>query len=231
MPKKRKKLSEFLLSYYKLIEESDEKELWKDINLGDFPIYQISNHGRVRRKDSKFIINPFHSYRKDNNGNFRYDRPTYLRVQLYYYTNGVRMKKHMEISRLVAINFIPIPKIYTDKGLDENSLEVNHIKGGYEIYNNFVSNLELCTTKENVKKSIETGLRHSPYGENHHNTFFTEYDVMQICECIEKGFNAKYTYYNIDLSDKSITYDHFKQNFYSIKYKKSWKFISQNYNF
>ena len=49
MPKKRKELSEFLKKYYELIETTDEKEIWKDIEIGDKPLYEISNHGRVRR--------------------------------------------------------------------------------------------------------------------------------------------------------------------------------------
>ena len=69
MPKKRKSLSKFLEKYYSLINQSDEEEIWKDIELGDRPLYQISNHGQVRRKENGLIINPFHSYRKDKYGN------------------------------------------------------------------------------------------------------------------------------------------------------------------
>ena len=230
MPKKRKELSEFLKMYYNIIETTEICQEWKDIILGDFPLYEVSNLGLVRRKDNQYIINPFHSYRKDNDGNFILERPTYLRVQLYYYENGVRKKKHYEISRLVALHFIDIPEKYLQQGYTADTLEVNHINGGYEIYNNTIDNLEWCTTKENIEKSIETNLRHSPYGINHHSTFFNESDVMQICECLEKGMNAKKTYENIKLSI-NITFKHFKQNYYSIKYKKSWKFISQYYNF
>lgn len=231
MPKKRKPLSKFLEKYYDLINESDEKEIWKDILLGDRPMYQISNHGRVRRKDNGMVLNPFHSYRKDQNGDFIYERPTYLRVQLYYYENGKRKRKHFEISRLVAIYFIPIPKHYLDDGYDESTLEVNHIKGGYEIYNNFVSNLEWCTTEENIEKSIDTGLRHPRYGERHHSTYFNTETIIKICECIEKGLNVKDTYKKLSLDPDNISFKKFKPTYYNIKYKNSWVFISQNYNF
>lgn len=228
MPKSRKKFSKFLKEYYNLIETSDEIEEWKNIDLGDYPIYQISNHGRVRRIDNQYVINPFHSYRKDTNGNFIYDRPTYLRVQLYYYVNGERHKKHCEISRLVALAFIPIPEKYLSEGYTADNLEVNHIRGGYEIYNNFVSNLEWCTTQENIDKAFETGLRHPPKGKKHHATFVDESFVMRICECIEGGMGVVETY---DKMNTDISYDKFKPLYYNIKYKNSWKYISQYYNF
>ena len=230
MPKQRKMLSDFLQHYYDLIASTDEDEIWKDIELGDYPLYQISTLGRVRRKDNGYIINPFHSYRKDENGEFIQTRPTYLRVQLYYYENGVRKKKHCEISRLVAIAFIPVPQHYLDAGYTMSTLEVNHKRGGYEIYNNFVSNLEWCTTQENIIKSHETGLCHPNKGSMHHATFFNENDVVQICDCIEKGMNARKTYDKVNLS-VDVDYKRFKDTYYSIKYHVSWYFISQHYNF
>ena len=216
--------------YYNKIEEHIETEEWKPIILGDKILYEISNHGRVRRIDTKYIINPFHSYRKNKDGSFNYDRPTYLRVQLYYYENGKRKKKHEEISRLVAKTFIPIPKEYIDLGYTMDTLEVNHIKGGIEIYNNFVDNLEWCTTKENIIKSVETGLRHPPKGEKHHATFVDEKLVIEICKNIENGNKVKKTYENISKS-YIIEYKQFKSLFYNIKYKNSWVFISQHFNF
>ena len=230
MPKKRQKLSKFLNKYYKLIESHEDTEKWKDILLGDKVIYEISNHGRVRRKDTQYVINPFHSYRKNRDGTYNYERPTYLRVQLYYYEDNKRKKKHEEISRLVAKHFIPIPQKYINEGYDENTLEVNHIKGGTEIYNNFVSNLEWCTQQENIDKAFETGLRHPVKGENHHATFLTVEHVIFICECIENGMNAQQTY---DLINPrlNISFKKFKPNFYNIKYGNSWKHISQHYNF
>lgn len=197
--------------------------------MGDTVLYEISNHGRVRRIDNGYVINPFHSYRKDNDGNYIYSRPTYLRVQLYYYVNGKRKRMHCEISRLVAMAFIPIPKRYLKDGYTADTLQVNHIHGGYEIYNNFVSNLEWCTNEENIEKAFETGLRNPKYGENHHSTYLTTENVINICECIEKGLNAKKTYEKLDLD--FIAYKVFKYNYYNIKYKMSWKWISQNYNF
>ena len=231
MPKKRQTLSEFLKCYYNLIYTSDEEEIWKNIELGEKPLYQISNHGRVRRIDNGYIINPFHSYRKDSDGNFIMTRPTYLRVQLYYYIDNKRKKKHFEISRLVAMYFIPIPKTYLEQGYSADTLQVNHIRGGYEIYNNFVSNLEWCTSPENIDKAFETGLRHPAKGVAHHSTYLTETNVMNICQCIEDGLGVKKTYEKIKDTLPDIDYKKFKPCFYNIKYKNSWVFISQHYNF
>lgn len=232
MPKKRKEPSDFLKAYYRLTESLLDTEEWKVINLGDDPLYEISNNGRVRRISNGLIINPFHSYRKDQDGNFIKERPTYLRVQLYYYENGIRKKKHFEISRLVALHFIPIPKKYIKKGYTPNTLEVNHKIGGYHIYNNCVNNLEWCTTQENIDKAFETGLRHPPRGMKHHAPFLTDNDVVEICTCLEKKMNALDTYntMNREFRDR-ITFNRFKPNFYNIKYRNSWKFISQNFNF
>ena len=229
MPKRRQELSDFLKKYYELINDSDEPEIWKPINIGDKPLYEISNHGRVRRIDTKYVINPFHSYRKDSDGAFIKSRPTYLRVQIYYYENGKRKKMHCEISRLVAMAFIPIPDKYIDEGYNAETLQVNHIRGGYEIYNNFVSNLEWCTPDENIDKAFETGLRNPKYGEDHHATYLSTLDVMDICKCIENGLGVKESYNKLSL--KHLPYKVFKYNFYNIKYKLSWKWISQNYNF
>lgn len=93
MPKKRKNLSKFLEKYYQLIELNEDNEEWKILEIGDKPLYEVSNHGRVRRIDSKLVINPFHSYRKNDNGEFNEKRPTYLRIQIYYYDNGKRKKE------------------------------------------------------------------------------------------------------------------------------------------
>ena len=230
MPRQIQSLSDFLIKYYENIDSKKSHEIWKKIKIGEKPLYEISTFGRIRRIDNKMIINPFHSYRKNKNGDYDYNRPTYLRVQLYYYENGKRKKKHFEISRLVALHFIPIPKRYIENGLTSNDLEVNHINGGYRIYDNSIDNLEWCTQKENIDRAINSGLRHPPKGVNHHTSYLNENDVIQICECIENGYNAEKTYKNISLSE-NISYKKFKPTFYNIKYKKSWVFISKEYNF
>ena len=232
MYKKRGDPSDFLKKYYELVENNSDGEMWRDIELGDKPLYQISSHGRVRRIDNFHMLSPFHSYRKDSYGNFILTRPTYLRVQLYYYKDGKRFKKHEEISRLVAKAFIPIPKKYLDEGYSENELEVNHIKGGYQIYNNFVSNLEWCTSEENIAKAFETGLRNPPYGESHNASFLKSSDIEMICSEIENCIPVNVAYERIkNRLSINISYRIFRYTFYNIKYGISWKSISKKYKF
>lgn len=117
------------------------KEIWKSII--DYPNYEISNFGRVKRTPSYFrslsgILIP----QLSNNGRFR--------VPLC--KNG-KYKKFL-IHRLVAIAFIP----------NINKLpEVNHIDGNPK--NNIVSNLEWCTRSENMLHAFSTGLHHMTKGE------------------------------------------------------------------
>ena len=117
-------------------------------------------------------------------------------------------------------------------GYTSETLEVNHIVGGTEIYNNFVSNLEWCTCEENIAKAIATGLRHPPYGETHHSTYMTIEIVTSICECIENGYNVKQSFEKmVGNGMTEIPYKKFKPCFYNIKYKRSWKSVSQHFNF
>lgn len=113
------------------------EEIWKDID-GTQGTYQISSHGRVKRKERV-------TYRPDN-GKFRYTLPELLlnptvgKIGYAYITikvNGYSSKK--TIHRLVGMSFIENP---------ENKPCINH-KNGIKT-DNIVSNLEWCTVSENL---------------------------------------------------------------------------------
>ncbi len=108
--------------------EYPDDELWCIII--DFPIYCISNHGRVYNIKSK-------QFRKASIKN------QYVRINLRLNYK----KKDIAVHRLVAIYFID--------NLN-NKKQVNH-KDGNKI-NNHYSNLEWMTQSENVKHGIDTGL-------------------------------------------------------------------------
>lgn len=110
-------------------------EIWKDI-AGYENKYQVSNHGRVR------------SINYNNTGQMKILKPYpshggYLVVTLC--KEGKRTKKRLH--RLVAEAFLENP---------DNKPEVNHIDG--DKTNNYASNLEYMTCKENIRHAWDNGL-------------------------------------------------------------------------
>jgi len=77
--------------------------------------------------------------------------------------------KLLRIHRLVALAFLPNP---------DDKEQVNH-KDGNKM-NNHRDNLEWCTSGENLKHALDTGLRVMPKGEGHHNSKLTWKDVRKI---------------------------------------------------
>jgi hypothetical protein len=118
-------------------------EMWKDIK-GYEGLYQVSNFGRVRSLDhiiitkcgnSMLIKGRMKKPTSDSNG--------YMVVNL----QSRESKKLFKVHRLVAQAFIP----------NENCKpEVNHKDGKHD--NNCVSNLEWCTSEENIKHALDNGL-------------------------------------------------------------------------
>ena len=187
----------------------DEIEFWdKLVYRGMNTNYAISTLGRVKRikkysKNHPDYVAPY----KNRNG--------YLQVQL-----RINNKSYLcSVHRLVALTFIKIPKKYTDKGLDENDLVVNHINGLR--YDPYVRNLEWCTSKENTRHAIKNNLRHPRFGSDHPNSVLDENIVNDICKYLEKGYK------NIYISKKlNVSYTLVNQ----IKNGSIWKRISSKYN-
>jgi len=106
--------------------------LWKKIE-GYQAKYSVSNLGEVRSDKTKKILKPAFSF-----GN-------YLMVSLW--DNVTKKAYSAKVHRLVASYFLP---------KDGKRLCVNHKDGVKK--NNMVTNLEWCTSKENVRHAIRTGL-------------------------------------------------------------------------
>ena len=124
--------------------------------------YEVSNLGKIvslkNGKRRTMIQMP------DSNG--------YLRIDLF--KNGKRIPKR--VHRLVLEAFVPNP---------EGKPEGNHKDGIKK--NNFVWNLEWCTSSENLKHAFKNGLLNPSHGERHYSAKLTEVEVKNIREDYTKG--------------------------------------------
>lgn len=171
-------------------------EIWKDIEEYQ-GIYQVSNLGNVRNIKTHRILQP--SYTKDG----------YQQVILY--KDGKR--KNFKINRLVAYAFIPIPQTYLNKGYSKETLQADHIDEDKQ--NNFSTNLQWLTNKENCQKSkalCVVGYNHdkmiitNQYSKL--NTYYTDkyqkgFNYGSICKCCngkrKSAYGFKWEYLNKNL--------------------------------
>jgi len=144
------------------------KEIWKDTKDYDGR-YQVSTLGRVKsfcRSETKIVS------QHKNHG--------YLRVILH--KDGLN---RLRVHRLVALSFIPNP---------ENKKEINH-KNGIKT-DNRVENLEWCTSSENKKHALYTGLNRVRFGQEASRAKLTNVQVLAIRGAIRSGYKqmdiAKY---------------------------------------
>lgn len=116
--------------------------------------------------------------------------------------------KRYTLHRLVAELFIPNP-------LGKET--VNHKSGDKR--DNSVENLEWMTQEENQNHAKETGL--CPKGTAMKTSKYSEETIHEVCRLIQEGWTRKPV-----LDKAGIT----KSTFDDIRRRKSWKFISCNYN-
>lgn len=146
-------------------------EIWKDIK-GFRELYQVSNLGRIRRKDTYKVLKPL----KLTKG--------YRGVRLYYEVGKATTKK---IHRLVATYFIDNPL---------NLPQVNHKDGDKN--NNRVDNLEWCSNDYNMNHAIVNQLILK--GEQRSFSKCTEKSLLLLQDLIDSGFTIKQLsiIYNVD---------------------------------
>lgn len=126
-------------------------ELWKFIP-GFDNRYQISNYGRVKR------CARVETYVRSDSGkecSRTYDERM---MRLFEDEDG-----YLEIDLVIEgkHSYRRIHQLVANAFLEHSSMkQINHIDGNKK--NNHVSNLEWCTTIENIQHAIDTGLRKSP---------------------------------------------------------------------
>lgn len=118
--------------------------------------YQVSDSGEIYSLRSGTILKP------------DIDKDGY---EIYRISNEDNKRKAFKGHRLVALAFIKNP---------DNLPIVNHIDGNKR--NNHFSNLEWCTSKQNVQHAVDTGLMTS------YTRGIEIYDIFR--ECVVSRFNS-----------------------------------------
>lgn len=180
------------------------KELWKDVIYPGVRenMYEVSNKGRIRNKNTKRIL------------------PGYKHRSGYIYINLMKPGKGSYVfryHRIVATAWV--------SGHTEERDVVNHIDGNKQ--NNDPSNLEWVTFEENVQHAFRNHLFKPRIGENNANCKIQELYVHRICELLLtcKGHVAKVQYILMEKYQADIPYS----TIYGIKIKKTWTNISDQY--
>lgn len=175
-------------------------ERWVDLIYGDVKrdMYLVSSYGRVKNKHTRCILKPM-----VNKG--------YLYVKLMR-TDCNSYKE--AIHRIVCTMF---------NGDSDGLPHVNHIDGNK--HNNYYTNLEWCTPKENVEHAIRTGLTPPvKRGEESGNAKISERDAEEICRLIVIHKGNIHAIMN-DITNTTIT----RKIIEGILYKLSWRHVSDKY--
>lgn len=145
------------------------KEIWRPIE--GFSRYEVSNFGKVKCQDymtQSRSVNG-NAYKKRVNGKVLAER---TKDNGYVYTcivDDSLVPKTVHVHRLVAKAFIPNP---------ENKPFINHIDNIRA--NNFVSNLEWCTRRENINHMLKQNRQ--AFGERAGSSKLKVKDVLFIRE-------------------------------------------------
>ena len=187
-------------------------EIWKPIYINDIrTTYICSNFGRIANtkkcnsdSDVPKMLNPI----RMPNG--------YYVITLY--VDGRSYREY--IHRIIAKTFIPIPKIYLDRGLTFSDLEVNHKKGKQK-WNNSVFNIEWVTGSDNKIHAYETHLSKS--GEDSHLSVYTNDQIHDVCIYLSSGEFTPKEVSKITGVNIGVVND--------VRYRVSWTSIGSMYDF
>lgn len=116
-------------------------ERWFEIN--HYPRYEVSSNGRIRNIKTGRVLSPG------------------INTEGYYVVvlTNLQGQKTKRVHRLVAEAFFDI--------VDNSACVVNHIDGDKR--NNFIGNLEFCTSGENNRHAYQIGLKQPVRNQVHLN--------------------------------------------------------------
>jgi hypothetical protein len=179
-----------------------DKEIFKPLVYNDIKdIYEISNYGTIRNKDTYKILKPF------------LDKDGYERINLMTETGSRKVHVH----RLVAFNYI--------SGHSDERNIVNHKDS--QIRNNYYGNLEWVTNKENTHHGKIHGniKRHDPFIYSQRK--YDEELIHKICSYLQLGLSTKQILRVIEYpKNMRRTY---KTLIVDIRSGRSWLHVSKQY--
>jgi len=143
----------------------------------------------------------------------------YIRVNVSYYENGKRIRKHKFVHRLVAEAFL--------ENYSEN-LVINHKDCNKQ--NNNISNIEMCTIKENTIHAFNNNLCLNLEGENSHLNKYPESLIKQILielENVERYENGNIKAGELKKIAEKLNTTRFVVKNYSRK-RKTWKYLNRS---
>lgn len=189
-----------------MIHELREPERWELINLPNVRknYYFISNYGTLKNIKGKIL-------------SVYLDKDGYLKCTLY---DDKGERHHFMCHRLVAMVYIPNP---------ENKPEVNHLKPSDKA-DLYYKNLEWVTHEENLKHSLDNHLQDFLTCEDHGRATLTNDEVERICQLMEKGFTNKEIIREFGKTEKQEK-EKLRGVLKHIRSRKTWKSISEKYNF
>lgn len=139
-----------------------------------------------------------------------FDKDGYKKVRL---SNGDGTRKVFSVHRLILETFEPRE--------DSHNLQVNHKDG--DKTNNSLTNLEWVSAKENVQHAFKMGLRINIEDKNPAPHTLTSNQVKEIISLLLKK--------ELTIQEIANQYNVHKSAIENIKYKKTWKTLTQNINF
>jgi hypothetical protein len=174
------------------------KEEWRVIE--DFPIYEVSNFGRVRSNSKR---------------TFKLKNPPYISQCLN--EHGYKVVGLCKVGKKATVHFVHRLVLEAFKAKRKDGEECNHMDGNR--INNLVNNLEWVSHLDNVRHAFNTGL--SKNGEESHAAKLTFSNIKRIRKLINHKVCQRRIAEHFKITEATIC---------DIKKGRSWKRSYENRN-